>query len=221
VFRHYASNKSSKKLELVMENYIHRYALEAIIRKILPQKSTLSPTKIILYIKITLVVLIPLITISECWLGNWNLYYTFYYLFLFILIINYITIDECIIHTHGHYEYPEIIAERCYGSPKILYVNLSEAEENLLALYAANPAKLPYTVDLYHQYIGEGINLTEHGIKFFRRFEKDDTQIYYNKRTERAFEEKDLREVAGRWFVEDPMDLMANELYTKLKNQQN
>lgn len=221
VFRHYVSKKFSRKLEFAMVDYSHHYSFDTICGKFYSKGFPLSPTKTIALTKIVLTLTIPLIITIDCWLNNWTLYYTFYYLFIFIFAINYIYIDETIVHTHGHYEYPEMLIERNYGYPKIVYVNLTEAEENLLALYAASPAKLPYTLDLHHQYTGPSPLFTEHGIKLFRRFEKDDISlIYYNIHTSKGFKDTDLKEICEKWFVEDPYDPAANEYYLQLKTRQ-
>jgi hypothetical protein len=104
-----------------------------------------------------------------------------------MIIIMWIRIGNAIDRTSGYLE--AILIERAYGEPNILYVNVTEDEEQLLDLYVRNrkaALKIEHQIELISCEFGFQI----HPITYKRCFKKtpsadfgysDDRVLYYSK----------------------------------------
>lgn len=180
-------------------------------------------------LRIILLVITPICIAFECWQFNWCVHYVYYYLFFFVFAINYLLVDETICDINYAPEFVQILLEKNYGYPYVIYVNLTKAEENLLDLFAACPTKVKKIIpDLDKLLIEiEGFAVpgvaTTNVIRFTRCFwreEKSEGILYNNLFTGRSFWEKDLHKLGDRYFVPDPNEPEAMEYYNQLLEEQ-
>ena len=182
-----------------------------------------------LFLRVILFAITPICVAIECWQFNWCVQYIYYYLFFFVFAINYLLIDETIREIYFAVEFVEIILEKNYGYPYVMYVNLTKSEEDLLDFFAACPTKLQKIIpDLKALQIDVDGGIipgfaTTNFIRFTRSFWREETPkgvIYHNLFTGRSFWEKDLYILGDRYFVEDSNEPEALEYYHKLFEEQ-
>ena len=90
-----------------------------------------------IYIKIiryTPTILLFLIILCELYFNNLKLYYTFYYLLIYLFLILYVQISECLSWYHNQW-LSKVLIERAYFSPNIIYINWEEIHENILTSF--------------------------------------------------------------------------------------
>src|ERR1700727_2470919 len=160
------------------------------------------------------------IFILECYINNFTLYYIFFYLPIYMLIIIWVQISEIISNYNQSY-FSHILIERAYGTD-IIYVNLTEKEENLLKLFIENPLKAVLSDNSYEF---DSLGLMRHSIEYNCKFKKMSGEVfgisnivYYNENISKLFELEKLEEIDGKYFVDAPENPEAMEYYKKLKN---
>lgn len=196
--------------------------------------SIISFTK---HIKRILFILLFIILIIECLMREFTIYYTFWYLIFLVIIHTWIQITE-IIRNYDKYLLGGVLIKRAYGASVCIYVNLTEAEEEVLKKFVTNYDALAKTgLDMYLEY--DKLGLPRHSIEFRKEFklinekgvafedflgvEKVESDVnnhvpfYWNDYLEIGFKISDLREIDGKYFVNDPLDPEAGAYYVQLK----
>lgn len=89
-----------------------------------------------------------IVFILELLLNNFVIYYIFYYLLIYMLIMIWVRGTRGVWDYSSDFgAYTKTIIEIVYGAPKILYVNILEAEENSLKEFLKNPIRKGYWYD--------------------------------------------------------------------------
>ena len=175
------------------------------LNKLLFGKISPHISKIILYVQIYIyfsaTIILILLFISDCYFNNWVLNNVLLYLPFYMIFKKWYNISKTIKLSHADYD--KIIFERYYAEPYILYVNLTQKEEDELNTY----------INAGFEYLGTDISylFSSHPIIKKRRFYlTSDEQIageyilWYNPTTQDAFRKKDLKTVKNRHFVDNP-----------------
>lgn len=146
----------------------------------------------------------------ECYNNNFILHYTLKYLIIYMVYNLWYRLSFIIHKSNGFLD--EILIERAYGEPNILYVNLTENDEKLLETYILEPHNYEKLEKLGSaDYIDVGI-LCYIPIYYYRRFVwisgdviglPANQMIYLNKLTLKYFEEVDIKRENGRIYVKD------------------
>jgi hypothetical protein len=161
--------------------------------------------------------LLVLFFILECSLNNFILHYIFYYLPIYMLFTIWIQISSFLEDILFN-PYSSIIMKRTYGFPTIVYVNFGVEEEKILQMYLENPRHMNCNHDLY--YIPGIYGIIFPYLEYFHEFKLiPGKEMYENINRERCFEAKNLLEIDGKYFVEDPDNPEAMEYYKKLKDE--
>lgn len=185
--------------------------------------------EVIITTKRSILILFPillfyLILILEAYFNNFKIFYLQYYLPIFLVLILYIQIIENLSWYLGMEG--AIIVERAYLHPKIIYVNIPEEGEIFLDAYISKNPKIyniynPFfnlTNALGHQFVFKNrfirvpidYNPIPHIIPdykpFIPEYPNTTTHVFWNEHTLKVFEEKDIKEVNGKYFVEDPAE---------------
>lgn len=161
----------------------------------------------------------------ECFLNNFQIFYFFYYIFLFIIINHYIRVSDVVQATSYAPSYATFLIERYYAYPNIVYVNLPEAAEVWFELFAENSTLVQVQAGPFFHVSVNGTNHIN-DLYRFELFLGMESQInechtihYHNPTIRKYFEPKDVKYIANNYFVEDPDNPLASEYYEKLKKK--
>jgi hypothetical protein len=146
-----------------------------------------------------------------------------------MLIIIWIQISDAI-RASIYCQYSEILFDRAYAFPSIVYVNLSEEDEKLLAAYLKDPLGISLMTDMFNApqlYVSDYL-IAYFYLEYYNKFSlsvllegNNQIIVYHNDKIEKHFEAKNLLEIDGKYFVEDSDNPEAMEYYKKLKNEKN
>ena len=212
-------NKFSKKFYNICNNFHYKYSFD-VFCFFLAKKFKLEKMFPKIIFKLIIFFFLIFIFILECYINNFTLYYIFFYLPIYMLIIIWVQISEIISNYNQSY-FSHILIERAYGTD-IIYVNLTEKEENLLKLFIENPLKAVLSDNSYEF---DSLGLMRHSIEYNCKFKKMSGEVfgisnivYYNENISKLFELEKLEEIDGKYFVDAPENPEAMEYYKKLKN---
>ena len=84
--------------------------------------------------------------IAELLLNNFIIYYLYYYLPIYMLIMIWVR-GSCGVWFYSDGNYSKILIEIAYGSPNIVYVNISSSDEKMMKEFLLNPLKKSFIYD--------------------------------------------------------------------------
>lgn len=221
----WVSSYSEKCRRISYDSFV--FVLYRIVKRLSYQEQQ-SPTryeayikvfdKIARYVKLFICGSLIGLVAYECIINNFTLFYTFYYLPLYILIMLWIRVSNVIDHSSGTLE--EILIERAYADD-IIYVNITEEEERLLVYYIANP-KLAQRANHRVEYIRSGpFNLLIHPIQFFGRYvwvkgkdHGEPVDFYLNEYMEKGMYKAEVITKDGKYFVNEDIRKTSRPLET-------
>ena len=151
--------------------------------------------------------------IFDCYFHNFVLIYTKYYLFFYVIFILWYKLSLFFFYEKAPLD--EVLYERTYCFPRIVYVNLTEEEENLLRKYIKAPysireelrrtwKNLSPDIKYYKRFVYKKIDLktaytmTDDGIK--ENIQEE--YIYVNEYTGKCFLKRYLKGDNGRYYVD-------------------
>lgn len=172
--------------------------------------NTTGPTQILRFFPL---LILFFIFILECYNYNFVLHYTLYYLPIYMVFNIWYLIS--LVLDKEVFTIDQILIERAYGEPKILYVNLTELEEKLLETYIQEYYNFDKLFDIgVYESCSTDYDIV-HPICYHRRFVltsnseiSKDTMIYLNKNKIiwKYFEPCEITKKNGKNFVKDDVD---------------
>jgi hypothetical protein len=209
--------KISKKFSDICLRFLIRYTFKNVIVKIwidylhLPLRE-ISRERINKIAKILGIIIIIIIIILDL-VFNKSLFYIYYFLPVYLILSIWIKISNILGDYHFMTETGEFAAIM-YGSTTI-FVNVIKEEELYLQICMTDPKKIPVSNE-HWIYSSRCYNAVS-PITYFREYcFNQETNMYDSLCTDNCFDLKDLKEVDGRFFVEDPKDVKANDYYEEL-----